>query len=79
LFGSLFLDPTVEGEVRVVKLPLVELPQRVECRNLEESVERLCLDMDVFSIKYMRECDYSASLSVSPHLIHLLAMKVPHG
>ena len=57
MFGSLFLDPTVEGKVRVVKLSLVELPQRVECRNLQESVERLSLDADVFSIKCMLECD----------------------
>ena len=75
---SLFQDPTVEGKVRVVKLPLVELYQRVEGRNLEESVERLSLDADVFSIKCMLECDYLASLSVSPRLNHLLAMQVPH-
>ena len=77
MFGSLFLDPTVEGKVRVVKLPLVELPQRVEGKNLQESVECLSLDADVFSIKCMLECDYSASLTVSPCLIHLLAMQVP--
>lgn len=57
MFGSLFLDPTVESEVWVVKVPLVELPQRVEGRNLQESVERLSLDADVFSIKCMLECD----------------------
>jgi hypothetical protein len=77
MFGSLFLDPTVEGKVRVVKLPLVELPQRVEGKNLQESVECLSLDADVFSIKCMLECDYSASLTVSPRLIYLLAMQVP--
>ena len=77
MLGSLFLDDTVEGEVRVVKLPLVELPQRVEGRNLQESVECLSLDADVFSIKCMLESDCSASLSVSPRLVHLLAMQIP--
>ena len=79
MFGSLFLDPTVKGEVRIVKLPLVELSQGVEGRNLQESVECLSLDSDVFSIKCMLECDCSASLSVSPGLIHLLAMQVPYS
>lgn len=57
MLGSLFLDPTVKGQVRVVKLPLIERPQRVEGRNLQESVESLSLDADVFSIKCMLECD----------------------
>ena len=78
MFGSLFLGPTVESEVRVVELPLVKLPQRVEGRHLQESVERLSLYRDVFSIQGMLERDHSAPLSVSPLLINLLTMLVPH-